>query len=93
MERAVDVLFVVGVIVNLVKGADLILRPHQQKWLQDKCNSLALYLDYTKPAVGLGPPHTNGAAAGYLPCVTGLAPPPQNFEDWEILMNELKNAG
>jgi hypothetical protein len=49
MERTVDVLFLIGFFINLVKGADLILRSHQQKWLQDKCNSLARRLDYTKP--------------------------------------------
>lgn len=49
MQRTVEILLVIGVLVNLIKGADLILRPHQQKWLQDKFDTLALRLDYTKP--------------------------------------------
>jgi len=42
-------LLVIGMLINFVKGAELILRPHQQKWLQDKCDTLALRLDYTSP--------------------------------------------
>lgn len=49
MERIVDVLFVIGLIVNLLKGADLILRPHQQKWVQEKFESFTLWLTDTKP--------------------------------------------
>lgn len=49
MQRTVDILLVIGILVNLIKGADLVLRPHQQKWLQKKFESLALWLDYTKP--------------------------------------------
>jgi hypothetical protein len=49
MQRTVEILLVIGILVNLIKGADLILRPHQQKWLQNKFESLALWLDYAKP--------------------------------------------
>lgn len=49
MRGTVEVLLIIGILVNLIKGADLILRPHQQKWLQMKADSLALRLDYTKP--------------------------------------------
>jgi hypothetical protein len=49
MELTVRILFIIGLLVSAIKGADLILRPHQQKWVQDKCDSLALHLEYTKP--------------------------------------------
>lgn len=49
MQRAVETLLVIGILINLIKGADLILRPHQQKWLQDKVDTLALCLDYKSP--------------------------------------------
>src|SRR2546423_4654285 len=49
MQRTIDILFVVGILVNLVKGADLILRPHQQKWLQDRWVSMTQRLDNIKP--------------------------------------------
>jgi hypothetical protein len=49
MQRAIEILLVLGVLVNLIKGADLLLRPHQQKWLQTKCDTLALWLDYRRP--------------------------------------------
>lgn len=49
MQSAVQILLVLGIVINLIKGADLILRCHQQKWLQDKLDTLALRLDYTKP--------------------------------------------
>ncbi|MGC2237980.1 MAG: hypothetical protein WA584_17605 [Pyrinomonadaceae bacterium] len=49
MQITVEILLVIGIFVNFVKGAELILRPHQQKWLQEKSDWLALYLDYTRP--------------------------------------------
>lgn len=49
MLRLIDALLILGVLINVVKGADLLLRPHQQKWLQAKCDTLALWLDYTRP--------------------------------------------
>jgi hypothetical protein len=49
VEQTIDTLFVVGVLINVVKGADLLLRPHQQKWLQRKVDAATLFLDYTKP--------------------------------------------
>jgi hypothetical protein len=49
MQRTVEILLVLGILVNLLKGADLILRPHQQRWLQDKFELLVLKLDYTRP--------------------------------------------
>jgi hypothetical protein len=53
MERAVDILFITGVLINFIKGADLILRPHQQKWLQKKFESITLWLEYFKPLAWL----------------------------------------
>jgi hypothetical protein len=49
MQRTVEILLVIGVLVNLVKGADLLLRPHQQKWLQEKVETTTLWLTYLKP--------------------------------------------
>lgn len=49
MQRTVEILLVIGILVNLIKGADLLLRTHQQKWLQDKFETLTLKLDYTRP--------------------------------------------
>lgn len=49
MRYAIEILLIVGIFVNLIKGGELILRPHQQKWLQDKFETFVLMLDYTKP--------------------------------------------
>lgn len=49
MERTIDILFIIGLLVHLFKGADLLLRPHQERWLQEKCDTLALWLDFTRP--------------------------------------------
>ena len=49
MQRTIEILLVIGILVNIIKGADLILRPHQQKWFQDKFESLVLWFDYAKP--------------------------------------------
>jgi hypothetical protein len=45
----VDVLFVVGILANLIKVSDMILRPYQQNRLQEKLEELTLWLDYTRP--------------------------------------------
>lgn len=49
MTRTLELLLIVGILLNLVKGADLLLRPYQQKWLQEKWDSMTLRLHYTKP--------------------------------------------
>jgi hypothetical protein len=49
MNQTIEILFIVGVFVNLIKGADLILRPHQSAWIQDRFDSFALWLDFTRP--------------------------------------------
>lgn len=49
MLRLIDTLLILGIVINLIKGADLLLRPHQQKWLQERCDTLALWLDFTRP--------------------------------------------
>ena len=49
MKSTLEILLVLGIVINLVKGADLLLRPHQAKWVQNKWESLTLWLDYTKP--------------------------------------------
>jgi len=49
MMRILDALLAVGILINLIKGAELLLRPHQQSWLQDKCDTLALWLEDSRP--------------------------------------------
>ena len=53
MRITVDVLLIVGLILNFVKAGDLILRPHQLKWFQDRFEHLTLWLDFTKPLKAL----------------------------------------
>jgi hypothetical protein len=45
----VDGLTIIFVCGLLVKLADILLRPQQQKWLRDKADTVTLWLDYTKP--------------------------------------------
>ncbi len=49
MNRIVEILLIIGILANLLKGADLILRPKQQARVQQKFETLTLWLDYTKP--------------------------------------------
>jgi hypothetical protein len=49
LTRTLQLLLIAGILVNLVKGAELILRPHQEKWLQYKWESMTLWLHYSKP--------------------------------------------
>lgn len=49
MSRTVEILLIIGILVNIIKGAELILRPHQQRWLQANFETLVLWFDYTKP--------------------------------------------
>lgn len=49
MQGTIEILLILGIIINLIKGADLILRPHQQKWIQDKFDTFTLWLDYSRP--------------------------------------------
>lgn len=71
MQRTVEILLAIGILVNLIKGADLILRPHQQKWLQDKFETLTLRLSDTKPLTWFG--HiTNPVFFWVLALITGF---------------------
>lgn len=45
-STTIHILFTVSLLLTLMKGADLILRSHQQKWLQDKLETLTLRLNY-----------------------------------------------
>ena len=54
MKRVVELLFIIGLLINLTKGADLMLRPYQQKWIQSKTETLALWLEYAYPLKWLG---------------------------------------
>ena len=47
----VETLLIIGIFANVLKGADLVLLPKQQAWIQEKCETLTLWLDYTKPLV------------------------------------------
>lgn len=49
MQKAIEILLIIGVFANLIKAGELVLRPHQQKWLQEKWDSLTLWLDYARP--------------------------------------------
>jgi hypothetical protein len=49
LQRVLEGLLFVGILIQVVKGADILLRPHQQKWLQDKFDTLALWLDFRRP--------------------------------------------
>ncbi len=48
MQKTVEILLVVGILANIIKAGDLLLRPHQQSWLQEKFDVLTLKLDYTR---------------------------------------------
>jgi hypothetical protein len=45
----VDVLTALGVLLNLTKGAELLLRPHQERWLKDRIETITLWLSYLRP--------------------------------------------
>ncbi len=45
----VDVLLAIGVLTNVVKGGDLLLRKRQKEWLQERFEVLTLRLDDIRP--------------------------------------------
>jgi hypothetical protein len=49
LGKALDAVFIIGLLVNVVKLADLILRPHQQKRLQEWCEGMTVRLEDLKP--------------------------------------------
>lgn len=49
MEKGIDIALIIGVILNLSKGADLILLPKQKEWVQEKFENLTIWLDDIKP--------------------------------------------
>lgn len=49
MKTTVVILFIIGTLVNLLKGADLLLRPHQKKMVQEQAETLTLWAEETKP--------------------------------------------
>jgi hypothetical protein len=78
MHITVDVLLIVGLILNFVKAGDLILRPHQLKWFQDRFEHMTLWLDFTKPLKALKTlTSDDGRLAllvlGYVPAIFVLA--------------------
>ena len=46
---ALDLAFATGILINSIKGADLLLRPHQQKRIQDWAEVTTLRLEYARP--------------------------------------------
>jgi hypothetical protein len=48
---ALDAGTLVGVVLCLTKGADLLLRPHQENALKRQLESLTLWLSYANPLV------------------------------------------
>ena len=46
-KNYIHIVFVISLLLTLMKGADLLLRPHQQKWLQEKLEIVTLKLTYT----------------------------------------------
>jgi hypothetical protein len=49
MDRTLDLAFIFGAGFVLLKAADLLLRPHQQKWLQNKLETLTLWFSEQNP--------------------------------------------
>lgn len=49
-----DVALVVGILINVVKGGDLLLRQHQKDWLQNNFETLTLRLEYIRPIAWFG---------------------------------------
>jgi len=49
MKTPVVILFIIGTLINLLKGADLLLRPHQKKKVQERAETLTLWAEETKP--------------------------------------------
>lgn len=45
----IDSLLIIGVLANIAKGGDLLLRKYQKEWLQDQFESLTLRLDDARP--------------------------------------------
>jgi hypothetical protein len=50
-----DYVFGVGLIVQVTKLLDWLLRPSQQEWLTDLCETITLRLDALHPWGGLAP--------------------------------------
>lgn len=49
-----DTLLLIGILMNLVKGGDLLLRQHQKDWLQDHFEAFTLRLDDVRPVSWFG---------------------------------------
>jgi hypothetical protein len=46
-----QILFYLGLLTTILKVADLLLLPSQQKWLQDKVDTFTLWISYQKPLI------------------------------------------
>jgi hypothetical protein len=49
VKTTIVILFIIGTLANLLKGADLLLRPHQKKKIQERAETLTLWAEETKP--------------------------------------------
>lgn len=75
----VDTLLVAGLLINLLKGADLILRKRQKEWLEDRFETLTLRLDDLRPLSWFGALARPRPAAIWSAASVGLVfslPPP-----------------
>lgn len=48
-QIVLDGLFILGASLSVLKGADLLLREHQRRWLQQRFEFLTLWLEYLRP--------------------------------------------
>ena len=53
MSRAFDILFVLGIVANLLNLGDFLLRPSQKESFQRYMETTVLWLDYTRPITWL----------------------------------------
>jgi hypothetical protein len=47
--KELDILFAIGILIQIIKLSDFILRPHQQVWIQSRFEILTLHLSYLRP--------------------------------------------
>src|SRR5580658_10717299 len=50
-KAALDIATISGIILCVTKGAELLLRPHQEETLKQHLESLTLWLSYANPLV------------------------------------------
>ena len=53
MSRTIDIVLTIGILMNLIKGADFVLRPRQQAKIQSAVDTTTLYLEEMRPILWL----------------------------------------